>query len=33
MMSKELEEKGCTCDSGYYCRFCRFLDHEDDMRG
>lgn len=31
-MSAELEEQGCTCDGGYYCRFCRFLDMQDAVR-
>ena len=31
-MSKELEEQGCTCDAGYYCRYCRVLDHEAEVR-
>jgi hypothetical protein len=22
----------CTCDAGYYCRFCRLLDKQDEQR-
>ena len=32
MISKELEEQGCTCEHGYYCRYCRLLDKEDEQR-
>ncbi len=22
----------CRCEYGYYCRFCRLMDHEDQKR-
>lgn len=31
-MNKELEERGCTCEHGYYCRYCRVLDREQEQR-
>lgn len=31
-MSKELEEQGCKCENGYYCRYCRILDKEQEQR-
>ena len=31
-MNKDIEEKGCTCENGYYCRYCRILDNEQATR-
>ena len=31
-MNEELEKQGCTCEAGYYCRYCRILDREQEQR-